>query len=173
MFKKRFTQWLLFIVVSFVVSVVFSIATTHEKTVYYVDARIGSDIIGNGTLTRPWKTIQKASDVMGSGDHCVIRAGTYRETVTPGDGETFEAYKGEYVVVTGLEPVTEWSLKPGSKAIYKATVNQEVREVFVDGTRMNIARHPNEDGNMFNWDDWLASEYQTDGGVQQLSRSLH
>jgi hypothetical protein len=50
-------------------------------TDYYV-APTGSDS-GPGTLVQPFQTIQKAASVMVAGDTAFIRAGTYRETVTP------------------------------------------------------------------------------------------
>jgi hypothetical protein len=127
---------------------------------YYVDAINGSDSAGDGSQGRPFQTIQKAANIMASGDHCLIRRGVYRETVTPKDSQTFEAYNGEFVLITGTEPITGWTLKSGSSSIYRATLTQRAREVFVEGARMNLARHPNEDGNMYNWDDWLSSNCQ-------------
>ena len=43
---------------------------------YHV-APTGSDS-AVGTRARPFRTIQKAADVMGPGDTCIIRGGTYR-----------------------------------------------------------------------------------------------
>lgn len=55
--------------------------TVKAASVFYVSAA-GNDNTGTGTLSNPWKTIQKAADTMTAGDTCIIRGGTYRETVT-------------------------------------------------------------------------------------------
>ena len=47
-----------------------------QASVYYV-ATSGSDA-NPGTLTQPWRTIQKAAATLQAGDAVYIRAGTYR-----------------------------------------------------------------------------------------------
>ena len=119
---------------------------------YYV-ATNGSDS-ASGTLGAPWQTIQKAATVMTAGDTCTIRGGTYRETVTPansgtsGNPITYQAYSGETVVITGLEPVSGWTSHSGS--IYKAdltwSLDHEDQVFVVDGTNVTYlweARWPN------------------------------
>jgi len=61
-----------------------------------------------GTITRPWKTIQKAARTLAVGDSVYIRAGTYHERVIPRnsgsavDGYiTYAAYPGEMVTLDG------------------------------------------------------------------------
>ena len=61
-----------------------------------------------GTITRPWKTIQKAARTLIAGDTVYIRLGTYHERVIPrnsgsaGDGYiTYTAYPGEIVILDG------------------------------------------------------------------------
>ena len=72
---------------------------------YYVSPS-GSDS-SPGTLSQPFQTIQKAASVMVAGDTAFIRAGIYRETVTPANSGTQNApitympYNGESVTVSG------------------------------------------------------------------------
>lgn len=47
--------------------------------IYYV-ATIGSDS-NPGTLSQPWRTIQKAADTMAAWDTCIVLAGSYSERV--------------------------------------------------------------------------------------------
>jgi hypothetical protein len=58
-----------------------------------------------GTLSSPWKTIQKAANAAGAGDTVYVRGGTYREKVTvnrsgsAGNFITFSSYPGETAVI--------------------------------------------------------------------------
>lgn len=118
----------------------------HAQNIYYVSAVKGNDS-NNGSEAAPFKTIQKAANVMQSGDTCLIKQGVYRESVTPPtNGTTFKNYQNDYVLVTGLDVIQGWS-KHGN-GIQKASIADKVTDVFVDGKLMNWARHPNEaDGN--------------------------
>jgi len=85
----------------------------------YIVAPDGSDAAA-GTLNQPFKTIQKAADVMQPGDVCTVRAGTYREWVKPVRGGTSEAQRivyraaqGEKVVIKGSERITSWVRQTG------------------------------------------------------------
>src|SRR5215475_5651018 len=83
---------------------------------YYVSP-LGSDTDGTGSASSPFQTIDfAASKATQPGDVVVIRQGVYRETVRSiSDGVTFQAYPGESVTVTGLEPVTTpWNVASGS-----------------------------------------------------------
>jgi parallel beta-helix repeat protein len=76
-----------------------------QGTTYYV-ATTGNDA-NPGTITRPWRTIQKAANTLQAGDAVYVRAGTYRERVLPqnsgGPGQyiTYAAYPGETVTLDG------------------------------------------------------------------------
>ena len=65
----------------------------------------------DGSAAKPWRTIQRAADVAKAGDTVTIRGGTYREWVKPANAGragapiTYQAAKGEKVVVTGADPV--------------------------------------------------------------------
>jgi uncharacterized protein (TIGR03437 family) len=122
-----------------------------EGAEYYVSAS-GSDG-ALGTLDEPFRTIQKAASVMVAGDTAYIRAGVYRETVTPSNSGTqtapitFASYNGEAVVVSGADvvPSSSWSLSTGK--IYKTNstwdLGQSFNQIFIDGQMMIEARWPN------------------------------
>ena len=86
-------------------------ATWHVSTT-------GSDAQA-GTLAAPFRTIQRAADVMAPGDTCLIRQGTYRETVRPANSGTvsapliFSPYNGEAVTVSGCDVISGWQSYSG------------------------------------------------------------
>jgi hypothetical protein len=63
-----------------------------------------------GTLAAPWQTIAHALTAVGSNAVIVLRAGTYRESITHSlNGLTIQAYPGEVVWWDGSVPVTGWT----------------------------------------------------------------
>jgi parallel beta-helix repeat protein len=106
----------------------------------------GASDANPGTDVAPFATIQRCATLAVSGDSCRIRAGTYRETVTPAaNGVIYEPDGAVVVTVSGADLVTGWTVHSGS--IYKSTslslplgLNNQV---FVDGVMMNLARFPN------------------------------
>jgi len=127
-----------------------------EANKYYVSEKTGNDSTGDGTINNPWKTIQRAADVLQGGGTCIIRGGTYRETVIPANSGSegkpikFVAYPDEKVTVSGTETVSGW--EQHNSHIYKATMNWDMgkyNQIFADGKMMLEARWPNdEDGDM-------------------------
>ncbi|MEL6579228.1 MAG: DUF5123 domain-containing protein, partial [Cyanobacteria bacterium J06621_12] len=79
----------------------------NDQSSYYV-ATNGSDD-NPGTLSRPFKTIQKCAELVQPGSTCWLRGGIYRETVTPKASGTsnksiaFAAYNNEQVTISGTE----------------------------------------------------------------------
>lgn len=114
---------------------------------YVVSVREGDD--GSpGTRDRPFRTMQRAADVMVAGDICIVRAGTYRETVKvkrsgePGKPIRFQAAAGATVVLDGTEPVTgQW--RPFRDGIYQIDLDDTPEQLFVDRKMMMEARWPN------------------------------
>jgi hypothetical protein len=110
-----------------------------------------------GTLSQPFRTIQKCASVATPGTACLIRAGTYRETIRPtASGQAglpivFKPYNNETVVISGTDIVQNWSMDSGS--IYKASLNWDLgsgsNQVFVNGKMMTEARYPNVGTDMF------------------------
>jgi hypothetical protein len=85
---------------------VFMSANPLGATTYYV-ANAGADS-NSGSLTQPWRTIQKAANILAPGDTVLVRSGTYNERVTvnvsgsaTGGLISFQAYPGETPVVDG------------------------------------------------------------------------
>jgi len=72
---------------------------------YYVAPNGDDD--APGSAAQPWRTIQHAAETMTAGDTAYIRAGTYREQVTPrhsgsaGAYITYAAYPGDAVTMDG------------------------------------------------------------------------
>lgn len=124
---------------------------------YYV-APGGSDAAA-GTIGAPFATIQHFADNCYAGDTCYIRAGTYRETITPVRSGTadapivFTAYPAETVTVSGANTVsTGWEVHSGN--IYKTTAMDwtmgiGLNQIFVGNTAMIEARWPNATDPMY------------------------
>ena len=69
---------------------------------------------------RPLRTIQRAADLAQPGDVITVHEGVYRERVNPPRGGTsdkkritYQAARGEKVVITGSEPVKGWEQVAG------------------------------------------------------------
>ncbi|HZG56010.1 right-handed parallel beta-helix repeat-containing protein [Paenibacillus sp.] len=125
--------------------------TIYQGNVYYV-AVDGDDRNDGREVGGPLRTIQEAARRMKPGDTCFIREGTYRETVAPARSGTeeapirFAAYGNERVVVSGCDPVAEWTHWRGG--IYKGKMGWSMAEgngnlVFFDGELGTEAQWPN------------------------------
>jgi len=124
-----------------------ALATAVAPAADYFVSPHGDDA-APGTRERPFRTIQKAADRMAPGDTCWLREGVYRQTVhvTRGGAEgkpvRFAAHPGEVVTLSGTEPLKcPWTVHKGS--IYKAAVDRQFDQLFVDGEMMVEARWPN------------------------------
>ncbi|MCS7055460.1 MAG: right-handed parallel beta-helix repeat-containing protein [Thermoflexales bacterium] len=88
-----------------VTDVVDPMAPEASQQVFYV-APYGSDS-NPGTESQPWRTIRKAAETLTAGQTVLIRAGTYREKVTPKHSGaparyiTYAAYPGEVATIDG------------------------------------------------------------------------
>lgn len=138
--------------VLFVIIVPLALAALSQELAaadFYVSLS-GSDV-NPGTITQPFRTIQRAADVLSAGDTCFVRAGTYRETVTLSRSGTsaapitIMAYPGETVVVSGADAVGGWSLY--SNGIFMAsapwTLGRGKDQLFIDGNVVKEAHFPN------------------------------
>jgi PA14 domain/Right handed beta helix region/Protein of unknown function (DUF1565) len=129
---------------------------TEAITQSFYVAVSGNDV-NPGTLAQPFRTIQKCALVATPGTACLIRAGTYRETVRPANsGQSglqiiFKPYNNEKVLISGADVVQNWTASSG--AIYKAPVAWDLgagnNQVFVDGKMMIEARYPNASLDLF------------------------
>jgi hypothetical protein len=108
-------------------------------------APYGSDA-NPGSVLQPFLTLQHCARTLAGGQTCIVRAGTYRETVSPNSGITITSYDGEPVTVDGSDPVAAWTLQQGF--IYRASVAMPLgdgEQVFVGHQMMTEARWPNGD----------------------------
>ncbi len=152
--------------VSFFLSAIFLLFSVFLKAQYYVSLS-GSDD-NPGTQEFPFRTIQKAADLMVAGDVCYIMAGIYRETVTPagngapGNPVVFTPYQTDRVVIVGSDTVTGWELWQNN--IYKAYFPDSVTQLFVNGKRAYPARYPDFiTGNVYSTADWREVNASADG----------
>jgi len=97
-----------------------------------------------GTIGQPYLKIQECATAVFAGSTCMVRAGTYHETIKPNSGITISSYSGESVTIDGADPVSGWTPYQGS--IYQAHValsTGDTNQVFVDSQMMTEARWPN------------------------------
>lgn len=114
-----------------------------------------------GTIDQPYSTIQHCATTVARGGRCAVRAGTYRETITPNSGITIASYNGESVVVDGSDPVSGWTLYQGP--IYKTSIilaSDDTNQIFVGNEMMTEARWPNSN-ELFN-SSWATEQKGTD-----------
>lgn len=134
---------------------------------YYVSVN-GNDL-NPGSYALPFKTIQKAANIMIAGDTCLIRAGVYRETITPVNNGTstahivFKNYSDEKVIIVGTDSISGW--EPHQNGIYKAYVHDTVRQLSVDKRMAYEARYPNFRGNYMSMSDWKAVTIDTNSNA--------
>jgi alpha-N-arabinofuranosidase len=89
-------------------------ACMAEAGEYHVS--IKGDGAGDGSSSKPFRTISEAAQVAQPGDVITVREGTYRERIDPPRGGesdekriTYQSAPGEKVVITGAEPVKGWT----------------------------------------------------------------
>lgn len=142
---------------------------------FYVSPN-GDDTMNTGTVSQPFKTIQKCASIATAGTICNIRAGNYPETVnidTSGTADKpiqFKAYQEvdpltntlktpEKVTLNGSDlisgtnmPNNVWEIFDSAKGIYKTNVMDWTMglgkdQLFVDNQAIFEARWPNIDFN--------------------------
>jgi alpha-L-arabinofuranosidase len=89
----------------------------------------------SGSLTRPFKTIQRAANLAKAGDKITVHEGIYREWINPQNGGisdleriTYEAAPGENVVISGGEQITNWIKVEGD--VYKTIISNSFFGAF-------------------------------------------
>lgn len=98
---------------------------------YYVDGSAGADE-NPGTQDKPFKTIQRAADVLQPGERVVVAAGVYREWVRPRRGGAgpdkmigYQAAPGAEVVIRGSRVMKEGWAPLGTVPGWRARLNPE------------------------------------------------
>ena len=142
--------------------------SAYDKVVYV--SPTGNNETATGEAEAPFYTLAAARDyvrtINGDGKNIavVLRGGQYNlgSTFTLGteDGGqgsgsvTYMSYPGETVVVDGGERVTGWS-ETEESGLYKASLDiNEVRQLWVNGSRAQLARSAtvNEWNELLSWD---------------------
>jgi hypothetical protein len=123
---------------------------TLLATDYYVSKQ-GSDNYP-GTRDQPFLTLQKAAEVMHSGDVCYISSRIYAEEVRPAfsgtEGQPLEfrpVGDGE-VIITGSDPILREQWQRVSERIFKASIKLDLdheNQIFLDDRTLVEARWPN------------------------------
>ncbi len=137
-----------------------SIATSLSAKSYYISPD-GNDS-NAGTLSSPFKTIAKATSVAKAGDVCMLREGTYHETLksvrsgTKKKPITFTSYKDEKAIIDATESIEGWTKHSGNiyTAHKKLKASQPIyNTLFYQDELLDIARWPNNtDGDKFTFD---------------------
>lgn len=176
---------------SAILCLIASISLVHG-TEYFVSVNDGSNT-NPGTISKPWKHVSKAVTVLQPGDICTIRSGVYYEEVvianlmgTQDKPIIFRAQPGENVVFDGTGGTIKTTWTKFKDNIYKATLEEDIWQLFVDGDMQINARWPNAfwyDFSVFDYTKWGFSASNSthnketgygvmcDNGTQGLAKS--
>lgn len=136
-----------FLLISFIVAF---FAISANATVYYV-SNLGNDANTGTSVSSPWKTLVKVNGFsFKPGDQVLFKSGDEwygtlipRTSGTSGNPIVYGAYgTGEKPKIYGSEVITGWTVHSGN--IYKATVSSDVKQLFANDVRVNIARYPKD-----------------------------
>jgi len=126
-------------------------------TYYVAPPKSGGNNSNPGILAAPFAFIQHAATAAFAGDTVLIRAGTYRETIThAGSGTafariTYQNYDNEFFTISGADFVSSASLILGSSSVYREPLAANfltssfntALQVFWDGEMVAPAMWPN------------------------------
>jgi len=108
-----------------------------SKTLYVDGSAKNASDDNPGTKARPFKTIDRAAQVLEPGQRVVVAAGVYREWVHPRRGGTspakmisYQAAPGAKVVIKGSRAVGPWRRDDKTKGLWKFALKGEL---FQDG----------------------------------------
>jgi len=130
----------------FILIVFLSFCQTSWATTYYVSTA-GDDTWDGKSPATAWRTIDKLNNTnWQSGDVILFKRGeVFRGQINLRyfhNNLTFGAYdNGVAPVLSGSVLVTGWT--PAGGGIYVADVNHSVKNLFVNGKQMTLARYPN------------------------------
>jgi len=126
-----------------------------------------------GTQNAPLQTISAAAQKAQAGDVILVHKGVYRETVKPVANGTASnpirivASYNEEVEITGTESLTNW--QSHTSEIYKAKVDHDVNQLFLNRWRMIPARFPNSN---LDWTRLNLIDIQIENGTGQSKVEL-
>ncbi|MEM8527851.1 MAG: T9SS type A sorting domain-containing protein [Bacteroidota bacterium] len=147
--------------------------TEVSGNVYHV-SKDGNDD-NDGSEAAPFLTIGKAGQIAEAGDTVLIGEGIYREFVRPSNSGkedqmiVYKAQAGAEVLVSGMEPLSDWVREEGS--IYRTRVDWNLRDdnmVMYGDQLCDLARWPNnKDNDPFTVD----AATEGSGNLSQMSSS--
>ena len=129
---------------------IFIPTSLFAQTTYYISSSEGNDSNTGTSISHSWKSLDKANSFKPSpGDKILFKRGDeWIGTLIPtgsgtsGSPITFGAYGiGEKPKIYGSEEIEGWTQHSGN--IYKATFNTDINQLFINGKRAKLARHPN------------------------------
>ena len=118
-------------------------------TIYYISSN-GNDGNSGTSPGESWKSLAKINSYkFNPGDQILFNSGDewsgtiiVNSSGTAGNPIIYGAYgSGQKPKIYGSEVITGWTRHSGN--IYKATFNKDINQLFIDNTRIRIARHPN------------------------------
>jgi hypothetical protein len=119
------------------------------STVYYVSSSSGSDGNSGTSVGSAWRSLSKVNSFTPKpGDQILFKRGdewtgtiTVRGSGTSGSPIIYGAYgTGDKPKIYGSEKITGWTRHSGN--IWKAKVNREIIQLFINGKRAQLARYP-------------------------------
>ena len=126
-----------------------------NATTYYVSST-GNDANPGTSEDLPWQSLTRVNNFfkLYPGDQILFKRGdawsgtvTVRASGTAGSPITYGSYgTGDKPKIYGSEEITGWTKYSGN--IYKAGFNKSINQLFLEDSRMTLARYPNSD----NWD---------------------
>ncbi len=133
--------------------IILSIMANAAAKEIHVDQRHTNG--GDGSAKNPFTTIAQAAILVEPGDVCFIHQGIYREVLCPQKSGTaskpiiFKAFGNDVVIISATDEVKGW--EPYKDHIFvkkgvEMTMN-EGNNLFCNGTKMQIARWPNDTDN--------------------------
>ena len=149
---------------------------------YYVDSDLGNDN-NLGTITAPWKTLQRSVNDLNPGDILYL-SGTFREKVnfnkngTASNYISFECWPNKSAVWTALDIISGWEqygILNGNN-VWKSTINSVLPDnkslVFWNGQPLTIAKYPKQ-SNLTPFPTFIRATAATDNnGIATYNQTL-
>ncbi|QNN22743.1 right-handed parallel beta-helix repeat-containing protein [Planctomycetales bacterium ZRK34] len=129
------------------IGLVLALASACHGADFFVDQQAAPG--GDGSVSKPLRTIGEAVKAAAGGDSIIVSAGVYAEKVhldksgTPEHPTTLCAAKGQRVVISGFVPVAGWQRDHGE--VYTTTIDGKVEDLFVRYVMQPVARWPGAD----------------------------
>ena len=141
---------------SVLTAIILLFAIKSYSTVYYVSTS-GNDANSGTSVNLPWRTLAKVNSFTPkAGDQILFNRGdewigtiTVNASGTSGSPIVYGAYgTGDKPKIYGSEVITGWTLHSGN--IYKASFATDITQIFVNGTKIRLARLTNTGYNTVN-----------------------